>query len=485
MPEIKKSPDETADVADQIRLLKEMTRERDAIIDSSSDGLFVCDGHATVIRMNPASERIHQTEAEAVVGKNMVDLIDEGFIDRSAALEAVETKTVVNLLQKKGNRKLISTATPVLNDAGEIIRVVVSEQDITQFENLQRQLEQEQEIKHQLQHQLVEMQQDILNTHEIIARSGNMVKALERALKASKVDSSILITGESGVGKGVIANLIHKSSSRAEKPLIRINCGAIPETLIESELFGYEKGAFTGAQANGKLGHLELADCGTLFLDEIAELPLASQVKLLRFLENGRLTRLGGTQPRFVDARIIAATHRDLKKMVDEGTFRHDLFYRLKVIPITIPPLRDRRECLLPLLRHYIDTFARKIGSVKRLSQAAIDALMAYTYPGNVRELMNICEQVVVMSEMEIIDRQDLPRDVIAQTMEGGEDWGFWPPQMTLDQVLGSVERAFLRDALTTHKKQSKIAKALGISQPTVARRMKKYGLSAPLAGNS
>ncbi|BBO78846.1 RNA polymerase subunit sigma-54 [Desulfosarcina widdelii] len=484
MPEIKKSPDKTADVADQIRLLKEMTRERDAIIDSSSDGLFVCDGQATVIRMNPASERIHQTKAEAVIGKNMVDLIEEGFIDRSAALEAVETKTVVNLLQKKGNRKLISTATPVFNDAGEIIRVVVSEQDITQFENLQRQLEQEQEIKHQLQHQLVEMQQDVLHTHEIIARSGNMVKTLERALKASKVDSSILITGESGVGKGVIANLIHKSSSRAEKPLIRINCGAIPQTLIESELFGYEKGAFTGAQANGKLGHLELADRGTLFLDEIAELPLPSQVKLLRFLENGRLTRLGGTQSRFVDSRIIAATHRDLKKMVEQGTFRHDLFYRLKVIPITIPPLRDRRECLLPLLRHYVDTFARKIGSAKRLSQAAIDALMAYTYPGNVRELMNICEQVVVMSEMEIIDRQDLPRDVIAQTQESGEDWGSWPPQMTLNQVLDSVERAFLREALKTHKKQSRIAKTLGISQPTVARRMKKYGLSAALAGN-
>jgi len=484
MREIKRSADETVDATDQIRLLKEMTRERDAIIDSSSDGLFVCDGHATVIRMNPASERIHQTKAEAVVGKNMADLINEGFIDRSAALEAVEKKTVVNLLQKKGNRKLISTATPVFSDAGDIIRVVVSEKDITKFENLQRQLEQEQAIKHQLQHQLVEMQQDVLHTHEIIARSSNMVKALQRALKASKVDSSILITGESGVGKGVIANLIHKSSGRAEKALIRINCGAIPETLIESELFGYEKGAFTGAQVDGKLGHLELADRGTLFLDEIAELPLPSQVKLLRFLENGRLTRLGGTQPRFVDARIIAATHRDLKKMVDDGTFRHDLFYRLKVIPITVPPLRDRKECLLPLLRHYVDTFAGKIGSAKRLSQAAIDALMAYTYPGNVRELMNICEQVVVMSEMEIIDRQDLPRDVIAQTKESGEDWGLWPPQMTLDQVLDSVERAFLCDVLKTHRKQSRIAKVLGISQPTVARRMKKYGLSAPLSGN-
>jgi PAS domain S-box-containing protein len=484
MPEIKKSPGKTADASDRIRLLKEMTRERDAIIDSSSDGLFVCDGHATVIRMNPASERIHQAKAEAVVGKSMVDLIDEGFIDRSAALEAVEARTVVNLLQKKGNRKLISTATPVFNDAGEIIRVVVSEKDITKFENLQRRLEQEQEIKHQLQHQLVEMQQDILHTHEIIARSARMVTALQRALKASKVDASILIAGESGAGKGVIANLIHQSSSRAEKPLIRINCGAIPESLIESELFGYEKGAFTGARADGKLGHLELADRGTLFLDEIAELPLASQVKLLRFLENGRLTRLGSNRSRFVDARIIAATHRDLKRMVAEGTFRHDLFYRLKVIPITIPPLRERKECLLPLLRHYIETFARKMGSAKRLSQAAIDALMAYSYPGNVRELMNICEQVVVMSEMEIIDLQDLPRDVIAQTRESRADLGSWPPQMTLDQVLQSVERALLRDALKTHGKQARIARALGISQPTVARRMKKYGLSAALAGN-
>ena len=473
-------PEENADVSDQIRLLKEMTHERDAIIDSSSDGLFVCDGNATVIRMNPASERIHKVKAESVIGKNMVDLIDEGFIDRSAALEAVKKKSVVNLLQNKGNRKLISTATPVFNDSGELIRVVVSEKDITKFDNLQRRLEEEQEIKNQLQNQLVEMQQDALHTHKIIARSTNMVKALQRALKVSKADSSILITGESGAGKGLIANLIHKNSNRAEKPLIRINCGAIPESLIESELFGYEKGAFTGAQAGGKLGHLELAHRGTLFLDEIAELPLPAQVKLLRFLENGRLTRLGDTQTRSVDSRIIAATHRNLKEMVAEGTFRNDLYYRLKVIPIAIPPLRDRKECLLPLLRYYVDYFARRVGSVKRLSRAAIDALMTYTFPGNVRELMNICERVVVMSEMEIIDRHDLPRDVTAHTKNTEGDWGPWPAQMTLEQVLQSVERAHLLDALQRHRNQSQIADALGISQPTVARRMKKYGLPPP-----
>ena len=484
MQKTTKLPEEIDAISDQIRLLKEMTRERDAIIDSSSDGLFVCDGNATVIRMNPASERIHKIKAEAVIGKNMVDLIDEGFIDRSAALDAVRKKTVVNLLQHKDNHKLISTATPVFDDAGELIRVVVSEKDITKFDNLQRRLEEELEIKNQLQNQLVEMQQDLLHSHKIIARSANMVSALQRALKVSTAESSILITGESGVGKGLIANLIHKNSNRAEKPLIRINCGAIPESLIESELFGYEKGAFTGAQTGGKLGHLELADGGTLFLDEIAELPLPAQVKLLRFLENGRLTRLGGTQTRRVDARIIAATHRNLQEMVEEGNFRHDLYYRLKVIPITIPPLRDRKECLLPLLRHYVDYFARKVGSTKRLSRAAIDALMTYQFPGNVRELMNICERVVVMSEMEVIDRQDLPGDVVAHTKKTGDAWGAWPAQMTLEQVLQSVVRAYLLDALQIYKKQSHIAKKLGISQPTVARRMKKYGLPPPFSIN-
>jgi len=468
---------EKGNTADQIRQLKEMTIERDAIIDSSSDGLFVCDGNGTVIRMNPASERIHRAKAKDIIGKNMVDLVKEGFIDRSAALEVIKQKTAVNLLQKKEDRKLISIGTPVFNESGELIRVVVSEKDITKFDNLQRRLEEEQEIKNQLQNQLVVMQQDVLQTHKIIARSANMVRMLQRALKVSKADSSILITGESGVGKGLIANLIHKNSNRAEKPLIRINCGAIPESLIESELFGYEKGAFTGARAGGKLGHLELADGGTIFLDEVAELPLAAQVKLLRFLEKGRLTRLGGTRTRLVDARIIAATHRNLIQMVEERLFRQDLYYRLKVIPLSIPPLRDRKECLLPLLRHFINYFARKTGSAKRLSNAAVDALMAYSFPGNVRELMNICERMVVISEIKIIDLQDLPRDVIAKTEKTADFWGPWPAQMNLDQIRQSVERAVLLDTLTVSKKQSQIAKALGISQPTIARRMKKYGL--------
>lgn len=468
-------------IAKQMRFFQNMTRELDAIIDSSSDGLFVCDAQANVIRVNPASERIHKIKAKELIGKNMVDLIQQGFIDRSAALEASQIKKTVSLLQNKDNRKLISTGTPVFDDEGSLIRVVVSERDITEIDNLQRELEEQESLKNQLQHQLLEMQRVELETNKIIARSPSMIKVLERALKVSPVDSTVLITGESGVGKGIIANLIHKNSSRAEKPLIRINCGAIPETLIESELFGYKAGAFTGAQAGGKPGSLELANGGSLFLDEIAELPLSAQVKFLRFLENGRLTRLGESKVRTIDARILAATHRNLKDMIAKGTFRQDLYYRLNVIPLHIPALRERKDCIPPLLRHYIDYYADKIDTHKRLSRSALDALLAYLYPGNVRELMNICERAVVMSETEVVDLADLPKDVTQRTTEVSAFATNWTKEMTLKQILHSVERKVLLRTLKKYKNQCEAAAALGVSQPTIARRLKKYDIKSAI----
>lgn len=463
--------------AEQMRFLQETTRELDAIIDSSSDGLFVCDANANVIRVNPASERIHNIKAKEVIGKNMVDLIDKGFIDRSAALEAIRQKKTVSLLQDKEDRKLISTGTPVFDSDGNLIRVVVSERDITEIDMLQRRLEEQAALKDQFQHQLLEMQQADLKAHHIIARSRTVVKALKQALKVSRVSSSVLITGESGVGKGMVAKLIHNRSDRTKKPLIRINCGAIPETLIESELFGYASGAFTGAQPGGKPGHLEIAHGGTLFLDEIAELPPQAQVKLLRFLEDGRLTRIGESKLRLVDARILAATHRNLMDMVEKGSFRHDLYYRLNVIPLHVPPLRERKDCILPLLRHYIDHFAGINTIHRRLSRLAIDALMAYSYPGNVRELMNICERAVVMSETEVIDLADLPPEIQKSTTAEKNAPLAWDSEKTLEQILQGVEQQVLIQTLKMHKSQTRAAAALGVSQPTVARRLKKYGI--------
>lgn len=461
------------------RSVQELNWEHDAIIDSSSDGLFVCDGKGRILRVNPASERINNASAAQLIGRDYLEAAEEGLVILpSAALEAIRQREPVSLLQEnRHGRKLISTATPVFDDAGELIRVVVSERDITETDRLQRQLEEQQAIGDQFRHQILELQQEHLDARPVIARSSAMVKTLEQALKVSEVDSTVLLLGESGVGKGLFADLIHKNSRRSDQPMIKINCGAIPENLIEAELFGYEKGAFTGA-IGCKPGHLEMADGGIIFLDEIAELPLSSQVKLLRFMEDGQLTRLGSTQLRNVNVRILAATNRDLQQMVDAGQFRLDLYYRLSVIPLSIPSLKERKECLTPLIRSYIDHFCKQSNSEKRLTASALDVLSAYAYPGNVRELMNICERLVVMTDTELIDVNDLPKNVVigidsSGTMESGN----WPEELTMTQILDSVERQVLIETSRRCRKQQEIAAALGMSQPTVARKLHKYGI--------
>ncbi|MCK4622813.1 MAG: sigma 54-interacting transcriptional regulator [Desulfuromonadales bacterium] len=462
----------------QLPSFSTLTRELDTIIDSSSDGLFVCDADANVIRMNPASERIHKTSAGEIVGHNMRELINSGFINRSAALEASLSKSPVSLLQNKDGRKLISIATPVFDERDELIRIVVSERDTTEIDDLQRELEEQEAISDGFREQMLAMQHAELDSQQIIARSPKMIRALQQAIKAAKADSSVLVLGESGVGKGLIADLIHKNSRREANPLIKINCGAIPESLIEAELFGYEKGAFTGAQTSGKPGHFELADGGTLFLDEIAELPLSSQVKLLRFLEDGCITRLGSTNSKNVDVRVVAATHRDLEQMVEQGRFRLDLYYRLHVIPIQVPAVRERRDCIVPLIRHYIDEFCVQNSTTKRLTRAALDALADYSYPGNVRELMNICERLVVMSETELVDLPDLPAQIISHSENLDISNLDWPEGMTLQQTLDRVEKSILIKARERFRNQMEAAAALGVNQSTIARKLKRHGLS-------
>ncbi len=464
----------------------ELAWEHNAIIDSSSDGLFVCDGEGKILRVNPASERINHATAKQLVGRDYLDAAREGLVILpSAALEAIKKRTQVSLLQEnRFGRKLISTATPVFDDSHTLIRVVVSERDITEFDRLQRELEEQQAIGAQFRHQVLELQQAQLATCQVIAESPGMVKTLKQALKLSEVDSTVLVLGESGVGKGLIADLIHKNSHRASQPIIKLNCGAIPETLIEAELFGYEKGAFTGA-VGSKPGHLEIADGGTVFLDEIAELPHASQVKMLRFLEDGMITRLGSTRSRKVNVRILAATNRDLQQMVKQGEFRSDLYYRLSVIPLHIPPLRNRKECLIPLIRSYIDHFSALAEKPKRLTAAAVEALSKYSYPGNVRELMNICERAVVMSDAEVIDTHDLPQTVISAASGGaGNDLDTWPQEMSMTQILETVERNILLAAGKRCRKQQDIAADLKMSQPTVARKLQKYGISSQFGQN-
>ncbi len=472
---------ETNQIIQKMLSFQELSRELDTIIDSSYDGLWICDANATVLRINSASERLNNIQAAEVVGRNMNELVAEGFINRSATLEVIKTGSTATMLQNTNTgRKLMITGSPIFDETGKLVRVVVNERDITEIDSLHEELQRQEAIKNQYRNHMLEIQLAEMESRRIIARSPCMARLLQQAIKVSKSDSTALILGESGSGKELIADLIHKHSNRASQPMIKINCGAIPESLVESELFGYEKGAFTGALKQGKPGYVELAHDGLLFLDEIAELPLASQVKLLRFLEDGVVCRVGGVKNRKLNVRILAATNRNLKELMSTGGFRKDLFYRLHVIPLHVPPLRERTECILPLLHHYLHFFADKIGKTEsiHLSNPVTEALLSYPYPGNVRELINLCERAVVMSEGEWISLDDLPRDVAdfrkSKVLSDLMDIS----QNSLKELMENFERSVLRKASCQYGTQDKIAKALGVDQATIARKLKKFAMT-------
>ncbi len=464
-------------IAKEIPLFKSISMELEGIIESSRDGIWICDNRAKVLRINKASERLNDVKAEEVVGRTMYELVEEGFVDKSVTLEVIRTKKPAHILQEtRAGRKLMVTGRPIFDENHKLKLIVVNERDITEIEALHRDLEEQKALKESYRQQILEMQIAELESHQIIAKSPVMINTLKQALKVSKVDSTVLIQGESGTGKELIAELIHKYSYRAKLPLIKINCGALPESLVESELFGYEKGAFTGAHERGKPGCLEIAHGGTILLDEIAELPIASQVKLLRFLEDGHIRRIGGTSSKKVDVRIIAATNRDIKKLVTKGLFRKDLFYRLNVIPIHIPPLRERKECIPALIEHYLEFFSKKYGRMRpMISKSAYNTLMAYSYPGNVRELINICERIVVMSENKIIEPGDLPLEVVSEGLV--LPVRIWQEGKSLKEMMDMIEHMILSKVVRRHKKQSDIAKALGLDQSTVSRKLAKHGI--------
>lgn len=461
----------------RMNAFQELSIELDTLIDSSNDGLWICDGSGTVLRINPASERLSNVKSADVVGKNMQDLIDAGTIDRSVTLKVIRTEKKESIIQKtRSGKKLFLTGTPVYDRKGKLFRVVVNERDITEIEKLQRDLQEQAALNYEYRRDLLEMQIEETESRSIIAQSANYQQMLHKAIKLGKVDSTVLILGESGTGKGVIADLIHRYSSRSDQPMIKLNCGSIPESLVESELFGYDKGAFTGARKSGKPGKFEMADKGIIFLDEIAELPLSSQVKLLRFLEDGNLTRVGGTVSKKVDVRIIAATNQDLKEMISRNMFRSDLYYRLNVVPLTMPPLRERKDCILPLLNHYMDKFSLKYKKNKKimLSNNVLDVLMLYKYPGNVRELMNICERLVVMSNDGKVSYSDLPAGVVATMGEDKSDLEMWDNNMTLKELVDRFEKRMIRNAMKKFGTQAAAAAALGLNQSTVARKLKR-----------
>jgi two-component system NtrC family response regulator len=321
-----------------------------------------------------------------------------------------------------------------------------------------------------------DLQQRLVERHRlegIIGESGRMQEVLALAKRVAGSDATVLIRGESGTGKELIARAIHFNSPRAKGPLVNLNCAALPEQLLESELFGHEKGAFTGAIAQRK-GRFEQADGGSIFLDEIGDLSPALQVKLLRVLQEREFERVGGNKTISANVRVMAATHRDLEQAMRGGTFREDLYYRLNVVAIQIPPLRERREDIPLLLDHFLRKFAEKNRrEVTGLTTAARDALLKYDYPGNVRELENLVERAVLLCRGRVIDLEDLPAGLRPGQRSTAE-----PLPKTLPGVLADIERQAIQSALEQSGGiQTQAADALGISERVLRYKMKKYGL--------
>lgn len=459
-----------------VKKLEEMNKELDDVLETSHDGFVVADHEGKFIRANRSYESITGIPREEILGKTADYLVQCGLISDSATSHVLKTGRPYTFTQTfPGGRHSVVTGSPLFDEQGQIYRVVTNVRDMGEIAQLKAELIKSQE---QLNHysRIVEtLTEEQMVREKLVFRSRVMGEVRNNALKFAKVDAPLLITGESGCGKEVVANLVYRNSPRKGLPFLTINCGAIPENLLESELFGYEGGAFTGARKGGQAGLLEVANGGTVMLDEIGELPLALQVKLLRFVQQKEFFRVGGKKLITVDVRLIAATNRNLQQMVDQKSFRSDLFYRLNVLNIHIPPLRERREDIIPLANYMLDKYNKKYGVARRLTSDLYRAFTKYSWMGNVREFENLIERLVVISDREEITSADVPDDMRETLLEE------LTPSLIMEksyrEAREDFEREFLQKAIEKYKSTRQTARIIGLDHSTIVKKAAKYGI--------
>lgn len=442
--------------------------ELTAVLDSIKDAIFIDDKNGITLWCNKTCETLYNISKEDVIGISARDLEKQGIFTPSVTVRVLEEKEEVSLIhENKMGKHLLSTGIPLFAKDGSITQIITTSRDITELNHLQKELER------------VQRKLNTLNSpqkygdEEIVAVSQAMYNVLLLAKRLADVDSTVLITGESGVGKGLIARYLHKNGHRKDKPMVTVNCGAIPENLMESELFGYERGAFTGSRVEGKVGLFEEAQGGTIFLDEISELPLNLQVKLLQVIQEREFKKVGGVKGIPVDVRIISATNQELRNLVEEGAFREDLYYRLNVVPINVPPLRERTEDILPLIHSALYKLNEKIGEDKIISSEALAILLTYQWPGNAREVENIIERLVITTKDEVVMPENLPPYLLEASHQNKNQRA----GKSLQEKLDITEKEILVEAMKNHSTTRAMAKVLGISQPTVVRKMAKHNL--------
>jgi PAS domain S-box-containing protein len=442
------------------------------IIDTVDDGIGVADAEGRIVLLNKSYERLTGlSKEEAGLGKLLVQVVKEKIISQSISQDVMKYKTKRTIVQKiKTGREVLATGMPIFDKEGNVKRVIVNFRDLFYLNRLHSQFG-------------ITKSNDELRG-KMSVKTPAMEKVIELVARVAPVDITVLILGESGVGKEVVAREIVNHSSRSKRPFVHINCGAIPENLLESELFGYEGGAFSGAVKEGKAGLFEIANNGTIFLDEVSEMPLPLQVKLLCFLQDHTIRRVGSTKPINLNVRIIAATNKNLESLVDQGLFRHDLYYRLNVVPIIIPALRQRRDDIAPLTQAFLEKFNKKYSLNKKIGLHAIQVLENYEWPGNVRQLENIIERLVIMTEGSNILPQSIKEylcidEPSTHTISINDI--VIPNLMPLKKAVSIVEKELVKRALDTCGTTRAAATALGVAHTSIIRKVAKHKLSQDL----
>lgn len=442
------------------------------ILDHSSDEIFVLDKHQRILYVNKNCERHYALKPSDVIGKSNEAFVAKGYWRPSVVGEVFKTKTPVTKLQTTNTgTELITTAIPVLNEENELEFVV----------STARPFHREEAFKVENSARSTTRARRSTNS-AMIANSAQMQHVLHIAKRSAEVDSTVLITGESGTGKGVLANYIHHASPRRKHTFLTINCAAIPEELLESELFGYAPGAFTGASNRGKIGLIESANRGTIFLDEIGEISSKTQAKLLQLVQDRVFIPVGSHRQKTADVRVIAATNQNLSQMVEQGQFREDLFYRLNVMELIVPPLRARPDDFVPLVQLFLKQFNQNYKKHLSISEHAIEIMQQYDWPGNIRQLQNVMERSAILADLEI-QPADLPVGIIenastdtdSSEMDAEAAESMPTRGIALDDAIANAERELVVTSYQKHRSTRRVAKELQISQSRASRLVRKY----------
>ncbi|MBC2724880.1 sigma 54-interacting transcriptional regulator [Desulfosporosinus sp.] len=441
------------------------------ILDNIHDVVLVIDSDTTIVYANEAYAKILGVPVAKVLGRRL-DVIEPD----SPTIRMLHTgkPSRGNGYVESLDINVVGSSFPLYN-GNNIIGAVSIFKNISEVVELNRELQQTKGVADYLKEQLEQWEHLPMSFKEYVGQNSRLKETLVLAAKVALTESTVLILGESGVGKEVLARAVHNCSRRKDKPMIKVNCAAIPEDLIESELFGYEEGAFTGAKKGGKLGKFELAHSGTIFLDEIGDMSITMQAKLLRVLQEKEFERVGGTKTIKVDIRVIAATNRDLESMIDKGTFRRDLYYRLNIVPLHLTPLRERKDDILELAKTFLKQFSREVGHELNLSPQVVRFLQQYEWPGNIRELQNVLEHASIVCSGTTIEVRHLPAHVIAVNNENSsiEDKPY-----DVKEIIGRMEKELILSALATYNNnRTQAMKALGISRRAFYDKLRKYGI--------